>query len=100
MKESVTITDTLFKRIKSKINGKSNLVFFLSDHFQPQLKIAKEIMKANNISIISENQVLINKAKHDKIPYRSADKYHWNNTGHYLVAMGLIEGLKRLEMIK
>ncbi len=93
---SKRITDLIIKKIKTLIPKDKHLLVFVSDHFQPQNNDLKEVGESNNIPVISEVANNVRAAEINGVVVRSCDGYHWNETGHRIVANSIWKDLKKL----
>jgi hypothetical protein len=85
-KESVQITNQLAGRIRARIPLNTPLYAFATDHGFPYHDAFKSVAENNDIEFIDGTSQAIVAAERQGITTRSADKAHWNNEGHRIVA--------------
>jgi len=73
----------------------TNIFAFCSDNLEPFYEEFINISKKNNIKFIGGIPQSINEAEKNGICVRTADKGHWNEEGHRIVAEKIIEYLRK-----
>lgn len=85
-RESIDITDTLFKRIKERIPTGTSLYVFTVDDANPYYDELKYLLGKNDIAFIDGVPQAIREAEIAGIVVRAKDKAHWNEMGHQIAA--------------
>lgn len=92
---SFEITKKIMEEAAKSFKGKTKIVGFSADQYNPQRADFKVIFESNDLeySILSSQNIV--SAKMNKEVVNSSDQYHWNERGHQLVADGLVELIVR-----
>ena len=93
---SIITTNKIINKIKNRLPKHIKLVAFTSDLYQPQLDEFKNIFESNGFNFYTSPALLVQQRENSKLTVRALDGYHWNETGHKLIADGLIKELKPL----
>ncbi len=85
-KESVETTDQLLGKIRARIPSSTPIYAFSTNHGFPYYDEFKRMSEKNGIYFIDGTSQALTAAESKGITIRSADKAHWNNQGHRIVA--------------
>ncbi len=95
--QSVSITEKIVEKIKTRLPENTVLVGFNADLFHPQCDEFKRIFELNGFAMLDKPALAVLVAqKHDHKVVKAADGYHWNEKGHELIANGLTLHLRQL----
>jgi hypothetical protein len=83
---SVRMTDAVFKKMKTLLAGKAQLLVFNADGFQPQYDHFARLCRENNIAFADGLPAYLQPHESAGACIRTDDGYHWNNRGNELVA--------------
>lgn len=84
--ESVAITDQLLGKIRARIPADIPVYAFATDHGFPYLEAFRQVSANNGIQFIDGTSQAVTAAEKKGVVTRSADRAHWNNEGHRIVA--------------
>lgn len=85
-KESVDITDEVLAMFRARIPADTPVFAFASHHQYPYLDTFKALAEKNNIHFIDGTSQAVAAAEAGGVTTRAADRAHWNNNGHRIVA--------------
>ncbi len=88
---SIKITELALKKVKNRINEKTELIVYNADHYNPQATEFKSICERLDITYLSSPTDSLLAAEHNSITVRAGDGYHWNEKGHEVVAEALLK---------
>jgi lysophospholipase L1-like esterase len=92
---SVRNTERTVEMIKKRLPAGIKLIAFSADLYEPQLSEFRRIFESNGFAFYDTPARLVEQATHEqKLVTRSLDGYHWNHTGHELVARALVPVLR------
>lgn len=83
---SVRMTDAVFKKMKTLLAGKAQLLVFDADGFQPQYDQFARLCRDNNLDFADGLPAYLQTFEGAGQCIRTDDGYHWNNRGNELVA--------------
>lgn len=87
--EAIHTTEHLIQKVANLTNGKSELLIFSVDHFQPCSDAIDTICSSNNIQFEDTVPYYIALEKQAGRSVFAADGAHWNNAGHRVAAQTL-----------
>jgi hypothetical protein len=85
-RESVEITDQLLGKIRGRISPGTQIYAFSTDHGFPYHDEFKRLSEENGMHFIDGTSQALRAAEGKGITTRAADKAHWNDRGHQIVA--------------
>jgi hypothetical protein len=85
-KESVETTDQLLSKIRARIPPDTPVYAFSTNHGFPYHEEFKRLSEENGMQFIDGTSQALRAAESKGITTRAADKAHWNNQGHQIVA--------------
>ena len=97
-KKSIGITSLGLKKIKA-IADKKNvpMVVIIAGYIQPYVKDMKAICDQQNIICLTQPAKELRKQENQlKQPVRCADKYHWTELGHKVIAENMLDTISTL----
>lgn len=83
---SVRMTDAVFKKMKTLLDGKAQLLVFNADGFQPQYDHFARLCRENDIPFADGLSAYLHPFESAGECIRTDDGYHWNDRGNALVA--------------
>ena len=85
-RDSIETTEQLIKAIKSRVTSSTLIYAFSVDDIEPYYDELRRILDKNGIPFIDGIPQFLKNAEQDGITTKAADKAHWNETGHTIVA--------------
>ena len=85
-KESVEVTDQLLEKIRARVPPGTPIYAFSTNHGAPYHEEFKRLSDKNGIEFVDGTSQALRAAESKGITTRAADKAHWNNQGHQIVA--------------
>ena len=92
-RQSVAVTDQLIGRIRARVPPGVTVYAFSTDHEPPYYETFKELSGKNGLRFIDGTSQALREAERRELTIRAADKKHWNNRGHRIVADVLKQNL-------
>ncbi|NJN77217.1 MAG: SGNH/GDSL hydrolase family protein [Saprospiraceae bacterium] len=90
---SIQVTELTLQKIVKRI-GKTQLIVFNADAYNPQAAEFKAMCEDNNIFYTSSATDALQMMEQNSLTIRAGDGYHWNELGHEAVAKALMGDLK------
>jgi len=92
---TLALTQLALKRFKEQTNSQVKLLVFVSDAYQPQYDSFKQICVEQNISFLDGVPFQVQEAYNSGTIVHSHDGYHWNETGHQIIANAILPDLRK-----
>lgn len=98
--KSVNLTEQLLQKVVNALNDNQQILFFISDNFEPYQSIFENMCKKNDWTLLTSPAKKVEENKrHGKVVH-SLDGYHWNELGHEIVGKALLVSLKNAKAKK
>ncbi len=91
---AIAITTLHIQRMKARIPPGTQLLVFVSDHFQPMYGQLEIICQQSGLSFVDGVAAQVVAQEQQGKTVRTIDGYHWNEAGHQVVADALYRPLK------
>jgi len=97
-KTSYDLTELGLQKIKSIADERQTpMIVLVAGYIQPYITHMKEICEKNNIPCLTQPAVELRKEEmKNKLPVRCADKYHWTELGHKVIAQNMLDTISTL----
>lgn len=96
-KTSVARTERILKQIKYHLKEETQLAVFLTESFPQYQGAVQNICNKNQILFINGVGDKLKAAADSEVCIMAEDNAHWNNRGHEIVAVEIVNGLRELE---
>jgi hypothetical protein len=96
--QSVAHTEAMLRMIRARVPQDVHLMAFCSDGYQPQRGQFREMCERLNITWIDGPYPQLERALGADSVIYSSDGYHWNETGHRIVAEALLAAFDSLTL--
>ena len=84
--ESVNVTDQLLAKVRARVPRSTPVFAFSTSHGPPYYETFKRLSRKNGLHFIDGASQALQEAESRGLMTRAADKEHWNDRGHRIVA--------------